>query len=110
MTNSLHLEEQVLRNLSALQDFAAERIGKSLLSEKFKAEDELGGSVRITHGAVCTASFADVEKALSQRVTAVTNARKESERLKGVLLEGLEEYQGTNSAEAGKLKKEMPSA
>jgi hypothetical protein len=110
MTNSLHLEEQVLRNLSALQDFAAEKIGKSLLSEKFKAEDELGGSVRITHGAVCTASFADVEKALSQRVTAVNNAKNESERLSTVLLSSIRNYRGTDSAEAGTLNKEMPSA
>ena len=108
MTNSLHLEEQVLRNLSALQDFAAERIGKSLLSEKFKAEDELGGSVRITHGAVCTASITAVQEALTQRVTAVTNAQKESQRLSAVLLKSLKDYQDTNSAEAGKLNNEMP--
>ena len=110
MTNSLDFEAQVLRNLSDLQVYAADRIGNSLLSNKFKAEDELGRSVRKTHGAVCTASFAAVEKALSERVTAVTNAQKESERLSGVLLKGLEDYQGTNSAEAGKLNKEMPSA
>ena len=110
MTNPLVFEEQVLRNLSALQDYAATRIENSLLSNKFKAEDELGGSVRTTHGAVCTASFADVRNALSQRVTAVNNAKKESERLSTVLLSSIRNYRGTDSTEAGTLNKEMPSA
>ena len=110
MTNPLVFEEQVLRNLSAIQDYAATRIENSLLSNKFKAEDELGGSVRKTHGAVCTASFADVEKALSERVTAVTNAQKESQRLSEALLSGITMYRGTDSAEAATLNKEMPSA
>ena len=110
MTNSLDFEAQVLRNLSDLQVYAADRIGNSLLSEKFKAEDELGRSVQKTHGAVCTASFADVEKALSERVTAVTNAQKESQRLSEALLSGITMYRGTDSAEAATLNKEMPSA
>lgn len=110
MTNSLDFEAQVLRNLSDLQIYAADRIKNSLLSEKFKAEDELGGSVRSTHGAVCTASFADVEKALSERVTAVTNAQKESERLSEALLSGITMYKGRDRDEAGTLNKEMPSA
>ncbi|MEX0581083.1 MAG: type VII secretion target [Mycobacterium sp.] len=110
MTNPLVFEEQVLRNLSALQDYAADRIGNSLLSNKFKAEDELGGSVRTTHGAVCTASFAAVRNALSERVTAVTNAQAESERLSEALLSGITMYRGTDSGAAGTLNKEMPSA
>jgi hypothetical protein len=78
MTNpNLTTDTQILDNLHAMQNSAKVAFESSLTS----VPETLGASVRDSHGAVCTASFAAVRNALADRKTAVTKAKDESARL-----------------------------
>lgn len=107
MTNpNMAVDTQILDVLRRKQDDAIAAFANSLAA----VPATLGNSVRDSHGAVCTASFAAVRDALAKRKTAVEKSRAESDRLANMLPIASARYTGTDSSAAGTLNKEMPSA
>ena len=104
MTNpNLATDTQILDNLRDRQNSAVSAIESSLTS----VGGSLGNSVRDSHGAVCTASFAAVRDALAKRKTAVEKVKTESARLAKTLPIANAKYNDADSKAGKDLNNQM---
>jgi hypothetical protein len=97
-----------LSNLAERQKNAAGMIKTG--GESGTNPEGFNSKLRSSHGAVCAPAFSPAGAAETARAAATAALVNVSEQLADRVVLAASDYQNTNSAEAGKLNKEMPSA
>jgi|GEM_PF-4509293 len=105
---NLSVSSDHLHDLQKRQTDAAELIKKG--GESGTNPEGFNSKLRSSHGAVCAPAFSPAGAAETARASATAALVKVSEQLAERVVLAADDYENTNTGEAGKLNKEMPSA